>query len=100
MATLGGLQDFRHPGPTDGVIENFIKVRESSAAPEVPFANAIVWAIRRLGGQLMWSGVSAADGSYRANRLLRDEEYIVIGIDPTGTHQATAAGPVIAVQGE
>ena len=89
-------QDYRHKTPTMGVIADRVMFKASASSPEAPFASGRVWLLRALDGFKAWEGYSDAQGHYRAEGLELGVAYIPVGIDPTGTHKASAAGPAIA----
>jgi hypothetical protein len=71
-------------------------LKASPTAPEVPFVRGRVWLLRALDGYKAWDGFTDAAGRYSADGLELGVAYIPVGIDPTGTHKASAAGPAIA----
>ena len=88
--------DYRHGNPTTGVIADYMMLKASPTAPEVPFVRGRVWLLRAIDGYKAWEGFTDAQGYYRAEGLEMGVDYIPVGIDPTGTHKASAAGPAIA----
>ena len=56
--------------------------KATPTSPEQPFANALVWVLRRSDGYLAWSGFSDANGYYTASRLENGVDYVAVGIDP------------------
>lgn len=93
-------QDYRYVGDTTGTIANNNRVffKADATSPEVPFAGARVRLHKLQDGSCVWSGWSDASGYYRATGLEVGREYYPVAIDPTRTHQVTAAGPVVAVK--
>lgn len=89
-------QDYRHANPTTGVIADYMMLKASPTAPEVPFARGRVWLLRALDGFKAWEGYTDSQGRYRAEGLELGVDYIPVGIDPTGQHKASAAGPAVA----
>lgn len=89
-------QDYRHNTPTTGRIVDYMMLKASPTAPEVPFARGRVWLLRAIDGYKAWEGYSDAQGYYRAEGLELGVDYIPVGIDPTGQHKASAAGPAVA----
>ena len=85
--------DYRHSTPTTGRIVDYVMLKASPSAPEVPFARGRVWLLRALDGYKAWEGFTDATGRYSADGLELGVAYIPVGIDPTGTHKASAAGP-------
>lgn len=94
------LQDYRLALPTDGAVTNRLMFKADASSPEQPFVNGVIWLLRRSDGYKAWEGYSDSEGKYSANGLERGVEYIAVGIDPYRTHQATGAGPVIAVKAD
>ena len=90
------LQDYRHAAPTVGKIVDYMMLRPSAAAPEVPFTKGRVWLLRAIDGFKAWEGLTDASGRYSAEGLELGVTYIPVGIDPTGQHKAAAAGPAVA----
>ena len=91
-------QDYRLALPTDGAVTNRLMFKADASSPEQPFVNGVIWLLRRSDGYKAWEGYSDSEGKYSANGLERGVEYISVGIDPYRTHQATGAGPVIAMK--
>lgn len=89
-------QDYRHSTPSTGRIVDYMMLKASPTAPEVPFVRGRVWLLRALDGYKAWEGLTDAAGRYSANGLELGVAYIPVGIDPTGTHKASAAGPAVA----
>ena len=88
--------DYRQNTPTTGVIADYMMLKASPTAPEVPFARGRVWLLRAIDGYKAWEGFTDAQGRYRAEGLELGVDYIPVGIDPTGQHKASAAGPAVA----
>lgn len=88
--------DYRHGKPITGAIADYMMLKASPTAPEVPFVRGRVWLLRAIDGYKAWEGYSDAQGYYRAEGLELGVAYIPVGIDPTGTHKASAAGPAVA----
>ena len=88
--------DYRHGTALTGVIADYMMLKASPTAPEVPFARGRVWLLRALDGYKAWEGFTDAQGRYRAEGLELGVDYIPVGIDPTGQHKASAAGPAVA----
>ena len=59
-----------------------VMFKATPTSPEQPFANALVWVLRRSDGYLAWSGFSDANGYYTASRLENGVDYVAVGIDP------------------
>lgn len=89
-------QDYRHANPTTGVIADYMMLKASPTAPEVPFARGRVWLLRAIDGYKAWEGYTDSQGRYRAEGLELGVDYIPVGIDPAGQHKASAAGPAVA----
>ena len=89
-------QDYRHNTPTTGRIVDYMMLKASPTAPEVPFVRGRVWLLRALDGYKAWDGFTDAQGCYRADGLELGVSYIAVGIDPWGNHKAVGAGPVVA----
>ena len=89
-------QDYRHSTPTAGRIVDYMMLKASPTAPEVPFVRGRVWLLRALDGYKAWEGFTDAAGRYNADGLELGMTYIPVGIDPAGTHKASAAGPAVA----
>lgn len=81
---------------TSGIVADKVYVKSSSSVPEAPLEGALVWVLESDTATLRWRGMSDAEGSYQALGLIAGGEYIVVGIDPTRSYKAVAAGPVIA----
>lgn len=77
-------------------LNNRVFVKTSAAAPELPMAGARVRLHRLTDGYCAWQGISDAQGYYHASGLEVGLKYIPVAIDPTGTYECVAAGPVIA----
>lgn len=75
-------RDFRLTGQTDGTWTDRVMFKATPTSPEQPFANALVWVLRRADGYLAWSGFSDASGYYTASRLENGVDYVAVGIDP------------------
>ncbi len=88
--------DYRHSTPATGRIVDYMMLKASPTAPEVPFVRGRVWLLRALDGYKAWEGFTDATGRYSADGLELGVAYIPVGIDPTGTHKASAAGPAVA----
>lgn len=86
--------DLRQAIATTGTITDRVVVK--AGASELPFANALVRAERLADGYRAWAGYTDADGYYTARGLEIGVEYVMLAIDPTRQHKATAAGPVMA----
>lgn len=91
----GLLQDLRILRSTAGTITDQVVVKVNGV--EQPFPNARVWAERLADGRKAWEGWSDASGYYTATGLEIGVDYIMVAIDPTRTHKATAAGPKTAL---
>ena len=89
-------QDYRHSTPTTGRIVDYMMLKASPTAPEVPFVRGRVWLLRAIDGYKAWEGFTDAAGRYSADGLELGVAYIPVGIDITGTHKASAAGPAVA----
>lgn len=88
--------DYRHSTPTTGRIVDYVMLKASPTAPEVPFVRGRVWLLRALDGFKAWEGFTDAAGCYSADGLELGVAYIAVGIDPWGNHKAVGAGPVVA----
>ena len=88
--------DYRHSTPTTGRIVDYVMLKASPSAPEVPFVRGRVWLLRAIDGYKAWEGYSDAQGHYRAEGLELGVSYIAVAIDPWGGHKAVGAGPVVA----
>lgn len=88
--------DYRHGAILSGRIVDYMMLKASPTAPEVPFVRGRVWLLRAIDGYKAWEGFTDAEGRYSADGLELGVAYIPVGIDPTGTHKASAAGPAIA----
>ena len=88
--------DYRHNTPTTGVIADYMMLKASPTAPEVPFVRGRVWLLRAIDGYKAWEGYSDAQGYYRAEGLELGVAYIAVAIDPWGNHKTVGAGPVVA----
>lgn len=88
--------DYRHSTPTTGRIVDYMMLKASPTAPEVPFVRGRVWLLRALDGYKAWEGFTDATGRYSADGLELGVSYIAVGIDPWGNHKAVGAGPVVA----
>lgn len=93
-------RDWRFALPNTGTItdNNVVMVKPSPTAPEVPFVGARVRLHRLSDGYCAWEGVSDATGHYWPRSLEVGMAYYPVAIDPTGTHECDAAGPVTAVE--
>lgn len=102
FAVQRARQNFGSPIDTSGTItgENRVFFKADASAPEVPFSGAIVRLYRYAAGICDWQGVSDATGYYWPAELEVGVEYYPVAIDPTRTHQVTAAGPVMAVKAD
>ncbi|MEG0921353.1 MAG: hypothetical protein RSD57_16975 [Comamonas sp.] len=89
-------QDYRYSKSTLGVIRDRVMLKASATAPEVPLRNARVWVQRLVDGYKAWEGFSDALGYYKATGLEVGVTYVITGIDTSGEHKSTAAGPVVA----
>lgn len=89
-------QDYRQSTPTTGRIVDYVMLKASPTAPEVPFVRGRVWLLRAIDGFKAWEGYSDTQGYYRAEGLELGVAYIAVGIDPWGNHKAVGAGPVVA----
>ena len=96
LPPLRRSQDYRHATPTTGAIADYMMLKASPTAPEVPFARGRVWLLRAIDGYKAWEGYSDAQGYYRAEGLELGVAYIAVGIDPWGNHKTVGAGPVVA----
>jgi hypothetical protein len=88
--------DYRHSTPTTGRIVDYVMLKASPSAPEVPFVRGRVWLLRAIDGYKAWEGFTDATGRYSAEGLELGVAYIAVGIDPWGKHKTAAAGPVVA----
>ena len=88
--------DYRHSTPTTGRIVDYVMLKASPTAPEVPFVRGRVWLLRALDGFKAWEGFTDAAGCYSADGLELGVAYIAVGIDLWGNHKAVGAGPVVA----
>ena len=75
-------KDFRLAADTGGTWTDRVMFKATPTSPEQPFANALVWVLRRSDGYLAWSGFSDANGYYTASRLENGVDYVAVGIDP------------------
>lgn len=89
-------QDYRLSAPTTGRVVDYMMLKPSPDAPEVPFARGRVWLLRAIDGYKACECWTDAQGRYSADGLELGVAYIPVGIDPTGTHKASAAGPAVA----
>lgn len=89
-------QDYQQNTPTTGRIVDYMMLKASPTAPEVPFVRGRVWLLRAIDGYKAWEGLTDAQGYYRAEGLELGVDYIPVGIDLTGQHKASAAGPAVA----
>lgn len=99
---LRGPHDYRYESDTSGTVteNNRVYFKADASSPEVPFTGSATVRLHRLvGGACVWQGVSDAAGYYWPTGLEVGVSYYCVAIDPTGTHQVTAAGPVVAVKG-
>ena len=78
----GVARDFRLVGYSLGTWADRVMFKATPTSPEQPFANALVWVLRRSDGYLAWSGFSDANGYYTASRLENGVDYVAVGIDP------------------
>lgn len=90
------LSDYRHGAALTGRIVDYMMLRPSASAPEVPFVRGRVWLLRAADGYKAWEGFSDAAGRYSADGLELGVAYIAVGIDPWGNHKTVGAGPVVA----
>ena len=98
MAGIAGWLNYRLEfGEALGSITDRVMFRAAPAAPEQPFANAIVWLLRLADGRPAWRGLSDAAGWYTADGLELGVEYVAVGIDAYRHFKSVAAGPVVAV---
>ena len=67
--------------------------KATPTSPEQPFANALVWVLRRSDGYLAWSGFSDANGYYTASRLENGVDYVAVGIDPRDAARIPPGAP-------
>ena len=88
--------DYRHGAIPSGRIVDYMMLKASPTAPEVPFVRGRVWLLRAIDGYKAWEGYSDAQGCYRADGLELGVSYIAVGIDPWGNHKTVGAGPVVA----
>ena len=88
--------DYRHNTPTTGRIVDYMMLKASPTAPEVPFVRGRVWLLRALDGYKACECWTDAQGRYTADGLELGVAYIAVGIDPWGNHKAVGAGPVVA----
>ena len=86
-------RDFRLAGQTDGTWTDRVMFKAAPTSPEQPFANALVWVLRRADGYLAWSGFSDANGYYTASRLENGVDYVALGIDPRDASRIPVDGP-------
>lgn len=93
-------RDWRFVLPNTGTItnNNVVMVKHSPTAPEVPFVGARVRLHRLSDGYCAWEGFSDATGHYWPRGLEVGTAYYPVAIDPTGTHECDAAGPVVATE--
>lgn len=89
-------QDYRLSTPTTGRIVDYMMLKASPTAPEVPFARGRVWLLRAIDGYKACECRTDARGRYTAEGLELGVDYIPVGIDPTGQNKASAAGPAVA----
>ena len=84
--------------PPCGVLRNNNRVfyKPGATEPEVPFSGAVVRVHRIVDGKCVWVGLSDANGYYYPGELELGGKHYAVAIDPTGQHQVTAAGPVVA----
>lgn len=92
------LQDYRHNAHTVGRIVDYMMLKASPTAPEVPFVRGRVWLLRAIDGYKACECWTDAQGRYTADGLELGIAYIPVGIDPTGMHKAAAGGPVVATE--
>ena len=67
--------------------------KAAPTSPEQPFANALVWVLRRSDGYLAWSGFSDENGYYTASRLENGADYVAVGIDPRDAARIPPGAP-------
>ena len=77
----GAARDFRLVGDSRGTWTDRVMFKATPTSPEQPFADALVWVLRRSDGYLAWSGFSDANGYYTASRLENGVDYVAVGID-------------------
>ena len=75
------LRDFRLTGDTHGTWTDRVVFKATPSSPEQPFANALVWILRRMDGYMAWAGYSDANGYYTATGLENGVQYVAVGID-------------------
>lgn len=90
--------DYRHSTLTTGRIVDYMMLKASPTAPEVPFVRGRVWLLRAIDGYKACECWTDAQGRYTADGLELGIAYIPVGIDPTGMHKAAAGGPVVATE--
>lgn len=90
-------QRYGRAKPANSTYTNQVVARETPTSPEVPVPHARVILLRASDGAKAWAGRSNAQGYYTATGLEDGESYVAVALDPTKTHQATAAGPVTSV---
>ncbi len=94
QAIRAGLaRDFRLVGDSRGTWTDRVMFKATPTSPEQPFANALVWVLRRSDGYLAWSGFSDANGYYTATRLANGGDYVAGGIDPRGAARIPPDAP-------
>lgn len=91
-AMARALRDFRVLGD-NGTWTDRVMFKATPTSPEQPFANALVWVLRRSDGYLAWSGFSDASGYYTATGLERGVDYVALGIDPRDAARIPAGAP-------
>lgn len=92
--------DFRSGADTSGTIatNNRVMIKLAPDSPEIAMAGALVRLQTRFDGRRAWQGMSDAAGYYYPHSLEVGKAYIPVAIDPSGTYECVAAGPVVAVQ--
>lgn len=100
LAPGTSLRDLRFVGGATGTIATNNRVYyKDDGGPETPFAGARVRLHRLADGYCAWEGWSDAAGYYHASHLETGLMYYPVAIDPTGTYECVAAGPVLAEAG-
>lgn len=89
----GLARDFRLAGDSRGTWTDRVMFKATPTSPEQPFANALVWVLRRSDGYLAWSGFSDANGYYTASRLENGVDYVAVGIDPRDAARIPSGAP-------
>lgn len=86
-------KDFRLVAASGGTWTDRVMFKAAPTSPEQPFANALVWVLRRADGYLAWSGFSDANGYYTASRLENGVDYVAVGIDPRDAAHIPSGDP-------